>query len=263
MASFAIHTLLSMYQKANTKRAGLLRQKKEISSWDVEYLSDRSLMLASVIGAYKPTLAVSILLKSHVEKSRFLNEPIPHSSASLKEPLAVLLSIVNALKQNTDEGQFFVWKRVWDQVFTLPRFGDPEAQVILPRMQSDLADLLEASTRGKLAGRDVSWHRGACVCVVVASEGYPGSYPSGKEIRGIAMAAEGNDILLFHAGTTFDENRLLTSGGRVLGVVARAVSLDEAIAKSYEGVNRIHFDGMYYRRDIAAKGLAKLRGKTS
>lgn len=143
------------------------------------------------------------------------------------------------------------------------RFGDPEAQVILPRMQSDLADLLEASTRGKLAGRDVSWHRGACVCVVVASEGYPGSYPSGKEIRGLGMAAEGNDILLFHAGTTFDENRLLTSGGRVLGVVARAVSLDEAIAKSYEGVNRIHFDGMYYRRDIAAKGLAKLRGKTS
>ena len=143
------------------------------------------------------------------------------------------------------------------------RFGDPEAQVILPRMDSDLADLLEAATRGELAGRGVFWRRGACVCVVVASEGYPGSYPSGREIRGLDMAGEGDDILLFHAGTAFEEDRLLTSGGRVLGIVAQAASLDEAIAKSYEGVNKIHFDGMYYRRDIAAKGLAKLRGKPS
>ena len=143
------------------------------------------------------------------------------------------------------------------------RFGDPEAQVILPRLDCDLADLLEAATRGKLSERDVSWHRGACVCVVIASEGYPGSYPSGREIRGVDMAAEGDDILVFHAGTTFDADRLLTSGGRVLGVVAKADSLDEAIARSYEGVNKIHFEGMYYRRDIAAKGLAKLRGKTS
>ncbi len=143
------------------------------------------------------------------------------------------------------------------------RFGDPEAQVILPRMDSDLADLLEAATRGELVDREVSWRRGACVCVVVASEGYPGSYPSGREIRGLDMAAEGDDILLFHAGTVFEEDRLLTSGGRVLGIVAQADSLDEAIARSYEGVNKIHFDGMYYRRDIAAKGLAKLRGNPS
>ena len=143
------------------------------------------------------------------------------------------------------------------------RFGDPETQVILPRMDSDLADLLEAATRGELAGRDVSWRRGACVCVVLASEGYPGPYPSGREIRGLGMAAERDDILIFHAGTMFGEERLLTGGGRVLGVVAQAASLHEAIAKSYEGVNKIHFDGMYYRRDIAAKGLAKLRGKTS
>ena len=143
------------------------------------------------------------------------------------------------------------------------RFGDPEAQVILPRMDSDLADLLEAASRGELAGRNVSWRRGACVCVVVASEGYPGSYSSGKEIRGLDMADETADILLFHAGTVFEEDRLLTSGGRVLGIVAQAASLDEAIARSYEGVNKIHFDGMYYRRDIAAKGLAKLRGRSS
>ncbi len=143
------------------------------------------------------------------------------------------------------------------------RFGDPEAQVILPRLNSDLADLLEAATRGRLAETDVSWRRGACVCVVLASEGYPGSYPSGREIRGLDMAAEGDDILLFHAGTTFDDGRLLTSGGRVLGVVAQAASLGEAIAKSYEGVNKIYFDGMYCRRDIAAKGLAKLGEKSS
>lgn len=140
------------------------------------------------------------------------------------------------------------------------RFGDPEAQAILPRMNTDLADLFEAAATGQLAERNVSWHPGACVCVVVASEGYPGSYSSGKEIRGLHMAQEIDGVVVFHAGTRLEDNRLLTSGGRVLGVTSLAETLEDAIAGSYEAINKIHFDGMYCRRDIAAKGLARQEG---
>lgn len=135
------------------------------------------------------------------------------------------------------------------------RMGDPECQVILPRLKSDFAELCESLCRGRLKDYSVEWHPGAAVCVVLASEGYPGSYPKGRVITGLNMAEEDDRIAIFHAGTKQDEGKLVTSGGRVLGVTAVNDDLASAIMTAYEAVNKIHFDGMQYRRDIGAKGL--------
>lgn len=135
------------------------------------------------------------------------------------------------------------------------RMGDPECQVILPRLKSDFAELCESLCRGRLKDYSVEWHPGAAVCVVLASEGYPGSYPKGRVITGLNMAEEDDRIAVFHAGTKQDEGKLVTSGGRVLGVTAVNDDLASAIMTAYEAVNKIHFDGMQYRRDIGAKGL--------
>lgn len=139
------------------------------------------------------------------------------------------------------------------------RFGDPETQVVLPRLDADLLPILEATARGSLSDADIQWNDQATVCVVVASAGYPGAYEKGKEITGLAMASD-RDTIVFHAGTADKDSKIVTSGGRVLGVTARAGSLDEAILRAYDGVNKVYFEGMYYRRDIAAKGLKKTRG---
>lgn len=141
------------------------------------------------------------------------------------------------------------------------RFGDPETQVVLTRLQSDLLPILQAMALGNIQSSTVEWKPGAGVCVVLAAEGYPGSYESGKEISGLEMAAELTDTVLFHAGTTLSDSKILTSGGRVLGVCAHSGSLEAAIMKAYDAVNRIHFEGMYYRKDIGLKGLPKERGE--
>lgn len=138
------------------------------------------------------------------------------------------------------------------------RFGDPETQVILPRLKSDLLATFDAMADGDLSGHQVEWHSDAAVCIVIASEGYPGSYPKGHEISGMAMAEEDPGTIVFHAGTDLKEGKTVTSGGRVLGVTSLAPNLQAAIMRAYEAVNKIHFDGMYYRKDIAAKGLRKL-----
>lgn len=138
------------------------------------------------------------------------------------------------------------------------RFGDPETQVVLPRLESDLAEVLLTLARGKLQGITLQWNRGAAVCVVLAARGYPGSYEKGKEITGLEMATEVEGTLVFHAGTARQDGKIVTSGGRVLGVTSQGRSLDEAIIQAYEGINKIHFEGMYYRRDIAARGLRRL-----
>ncbi len=135
------------------------------------------------------------------------------------------------------------------------RMGDPEGQVILPRLKSDFAELCDALCKGTLKDYRAEWHPGAAVCVVLASEGYPGSYPKGKTITGLKMAEEDGRIAAFHAGTRLDGEKLVTSGGRVLGVTAVEKDLAAAIMAAYEAVNKIHFDGMQYRRDIGAKGL--------
>ena len=137
------------------------------------------------------------------------------------------------------------------------RFGDPETQVILPRMESDLLDLLYSMAEGNLKDVDIRWNKKAAVCVVIAAKGYPGSYEKGQEISGLDMAGEDENTVAFHAGTTLKDGKTVTNGGRVLGITSVAPTLQPAIMRAYEGVNKIHFEGMYCRRDIASKGLKR------
>jgi phosphoribosylamine--glycine ligase len=135
------------------------------------------------------------------------------------------------------------------------RMGDPEGQVILPRLKSDFSALCEALCAGRLKEYQASWSRDAAVCVVLASGGYPGPYSKGKVITGLAMAEEDPRVAIFHAGTRNDDGKFLTDGGRVLGVTAVDQDLASAMMSAYEAVNKLHFDGMHYRRDIGVKGL--------
>jgi phosphoribosylamine---glycine ligase len=133
------------------------------------------------------------------------------------------------------------------------RFGDPETQVLLPRLESDLVELLEATIDGRLAEVKAQWKPQTAVCVVLASGGYPGSYATGKPIAGLDAKADG--VTVFHAGTRSENGRIVTSGGRVLGVTALADDLPAARARAYSAVDGINFEGRHFRRDIAAKGL--------
>lgn len=135
------------------------------------------------------------------------------------------------------------------------RFGDPETQPILMRLQSDLIDLLEAVVDGRLADAEVHWSPRPAVCVVMASEGYPGKYESGKVIEGLDHVAAMKDVYVFHAGTRRIENVTVTSGGRVLGVTALGDDIADAKRRAYEAVEAIHFQNAYYRRDIADKAI--------
>jgi phosphoribosylamine--glycine ligase len=137
------------------------------------------------------------------------------------------------------------------------RFGDPECQAIVMRMEEDLVPLLAAIARGERLAPAPPWSTGgrAAVCVAIASGGYPGPYPTGLEITGIDRAEAGPGVQVFHAGTTRRHGRLVTAGGRVLGVTAVADDLTAAVAAAYEGVGRIHFEGMHYRTDIGRKAL--------
>ncbi len=135
------------------------------------------------------------------------------------------------------------------------RFGDPETQPSLMRLDSDLIDAFMASIDGSVSDGDYKWSPDPSVCVVLASGGYPGSYEAGKSIKGIEQADSVPGVKVFHAGTTFQDGRFYTAGGRVLGVTARGVSLRQAVDRAYEAVGKISFDGMHYRKDIAHRGL--------
>ncbi len=137
------------------------------------------------------------------------------------------------------------------------RFGDPETQAILVRLESDLLDALEGCVQGRLSETEMRWKPGASACVIAASSGYPGSYTTGHHISGLKEAGEVAGVEVFHAGTSLVDGDYLTSGGRVLAVTATADSLDEALQRSYEAMGRIHFEGMYYRRDIGHRALVK------
>ena len=131
------------------------------------------------------------------------------------------------------------------------RFGDPEAQLILPRLQADLVAVFQAAVEGRLADADVTWDPAATCGVVVASGGYPGSYTTGHPIAG--LDALDGDALLFHAGTALADNSVVTAGGRVLIVVGQAANVPEARARAYDNIGRITFENAYYRADIAAR----------
>jgi phosphoribosylamine--glycine ligase len=135
------------------------------------------------------------------------------------------------------------------------RFGDPETQPILMRLESDLVDAMEAAVQGRASEGDFRWSDDSSVCVVLASEGYPGSYENGRKIEGIPAADEMPGVKVFHAGTTKRDGGYYTAGGRVLGVTARGRDLRGAVDLAYEAVGKIRFEGMHYRKDIAARGL--------
>jgi len=128
------------------------------------------------------------------------------------------------------------------------RFGDPETQVILPMLKTDLVDIFDACIDGTLDRQPVEFYPGACACIVLASGGYPGKYETGKEITGLGKLPA--DAAAFHAGTKRDGDKMLTAGGRVLGITAKGNTLDEALAKAYEAVKPVSFEGMHYRNDI-------------
>jgi len=136
------------------------------------------------------------------------------------------------------------------------RFGDPETQAILPRLKSDLAELLLAAAEGDVSGIELEWDGRECVCVVMASGGYPASYEKGKEISGIAEA-EAEGAIVFHAGTHARNGNVVTSGGRVLGVSGMGQDIKEAIDNTYRAVGKIHFDNMHYRKDIAYRAIER------
>jgi phosphoribosylamine--glycine ligase len=137
------------------------------------------------------------------------------------------------------------------------RFGDPETQAILLRLESDLVDALEACVDGKLAETELRWSPGASACIVASSAGYPGSYKTGFPITGLEDAARVPGVQVFHSGSSQLDGQLLTAGGRVLGVTAAAPTLEEALGRAYEAMELIHFDGIYYRRDIGHRALKR------
>ena len=133
------------------------------------------------------------------------------------------------------------------------RFGDPETQAVLPRLNSDLLEILLKAGSGKLDNDRLQWSRQKCVCVVIASKGYPETSSKGDIIYGTGDALSKDDVLIFHAGTRLKENNLVTNGGRVLNVVSRDITFKDAIRKNYDRIKSIKFDGMQYRNDIAGK----------
>ena len=130
------------------------------------------------------------------------------------------------------------------------RFGDPETQVVLPRLVTDFVDVIDAVIDEKLDTLNIEWSKDACACVVMASGGYPQSYPKGLEITGLDENGQAEGVTVYHAGSMLTDGKLVTNGGRVLGVTAKADTLDAALEKAYKVVETIHFDGAHYRRDI-------------
>jgi len=135
------------------------------------------------------------------------------------------------------------------------RFGDPETQVILPSLKTDLIQIIQAVINGNLDKVHIEWIDQASACVVLASAGYPGEYEKGKTIHGLEKLADRDDIIVFHAGTKKDDQKIITAGGRVLGVTSWADNLSEAIKSAYDGLEQIEFENKYYRKDIGKKGL--------
>ncbi len=137
------------------------------------------------------------------------------------------------------------------------RFGDPETQVVLPRLKTDFVNVCMAVAQGKLSHLKIEWDKRPAACVVMASEGYPGDYPKGKVIHGLEAAAGISDIQVFHSGTALKEREVVTSGGRVLSVTGLGATIQEAVKRAYEGVSVIHFEGAHYRKDIGWRAIQR------
>jgi phosphoribosylamine--glycine ligase len=139
------------------------------------------------------------------------------------------------------------------------RFGDPEAQAIMARMRSDLVPLLQQAADGQLGETRIEWAKEPSVCVVLASRGYPGEPETGHVVHGLDSLKGWNDVVVYHAATKREGDEVKTVGGRVLGVTALGANLESAIARAYEAVEHIQFEGMFYRKDIGHRALARLQ----
>lgn len=195
--------------------------------------------------------------------------PAPVMTAALKEKTVkeVLRPIVDALAKEGRPYSGCLYAGLMikgDSVKVVEfnaRFGDPETQVVLPLLQSDLAEIMMACAKGTLRPEMVEWSDKAAVCVVMASGGYPGSYKKGLPITGLKAAGAMEDVVVFHAGTREEDGKILTNGGRVLGVTAVADDIPSAQQKAYDAVDKIHFEGAHFRQDIAWRALRRLKTK--
>ena len=175
----------------------------------------------------------------------------------------ILIPIVHAMNVEDRPYQGVIYAGLMingPDVFVLEfncRFGDPETQPLMVRLKSDLVEVIEAVIDRKLDKVELVWDPRPAICVVMASSGYPGSYPKGLPIAGIDAAAADPDVKVFHAGTTLKDGKFVTAGGRVLGVTALGGNLAAAKKKAYEAVSKIHFEGAHYRKDIADKALGR------
>jgi phosphoribosylamine--glycine ligase len=139
------------------------------------------------------------------------------------------------------------------------RFGDPETQVIMARMRSDIVPILQGVATGNLKDAKIEWAKEPAVCIVLASRGYPESVETGKAISGLDKLKGASDVVVYHAATALKDGQVVTVGGRVLGVTALGATLEAALQRAYEATGHIAFDGMFFRRDIGHKALARLR----
>lgn len=137
------------------------------------------------------------------------------------------------------------------------RLGDPETQPVLSRLKTDLTDIALAIADERLSAINLEWKPEVSVCVVAASKGYPGAYEKGKVIKGLDDAGKLDDVIVFHAGTAFNKNKIVTAGGRVLGVTALGKDIKDAKEKAYKAIEKIHFSGMHYRKDIADRAIKR------
>jgi len=194
------------------------------------------------MGAYSPVPIMTSELYLQVEKEILV--PTVHAMNREERPYKGVIYIGLMI---TSSGPMVLEFNV--------RLGDPEAQVILSRMKSDIVTIMLATISGELDKVDLEWYPQASVCVVMASGGYPGSYDNGKEISGLHLLKNQDGISVFHAGTKSADGKVVTNGGRVLGVVASGGDIEEAQKNVYEAVSKVSFDGAHYRRDIASKAI--------
>jgi phosphoribosylamine--glycine ligase len=197
------------------------------------------------MGAYSPAPVVTPTV--HARILRDIIEPVVYGMADRGTPYrGVLYAGVMIVEEQPHVVEFNA------------RFGDPEAQVLLVRLHDDLLPLLDAAASGNLQGIRLHCPSEAAVCVVMAAPGYPGAYPKEMPIRGLESVAEYVDTWVFHAGTAWQEGRIVTSGGRVLGVTTRASSIATAIQRAYQAVEQVSWPGVHYRRDIGYRALQRL-----
>ena len=199
------------------------------------------------MGAYSPTPLLSAELSGHI------HEIFLRTLAGLQADGIEYRGVLYAGIMVTKDGPMVLEFNC--------RFGDPETQVVVPRMDFDLVEACAATAEGRLDMMELKWKTDAAVCVVLAAGGYPGNYAKGKVITGLSEAGKLPGVTVFHAGTSSRDGQIVTDGGRVLGVTALGDDIEDAVRRVYTAVKQIHFDGMQCRRDIAARALRALRGK--